>query len=89
MLENFFLLNFVSADVGVKADNLFSDSLLNNLLQSVKSAAADKEYISSVKLNELLMRMLPAALRRNVCNSSLKNFQQCLLYTFTANVSGD
>ena len=33
--------------------------------------------------------MLSSSLRRNACHSSLQNFQKCLLYTFTGNITGD
>src|SRR5699024_8064251 len=43
--------------------------------------------ISGIELNELLVRMLAAALRWNGGNRSFQDFQQCLLYTFARDVT--
>ena len=35
------------------------------------------------------MRMLSSTLRRNTCNSAFQNFQKCLLYTLSGNITSD
>ena len=35
------------------------------------------------------MRMFTSTLRRNACNCTFKDLQECLLYTFTGYISGD
>ena len=52
---------FLALDLSAKTDALLIQALLNDLLDTVKSAAADEEDVFGVDLNELLVRMLPAA----------------------------
>lgn len=80
-----FRLLFFAAE----AYRLFAVSLLDYLLQSVKSAAADKEDIFRIYLNEILSRVLSAALRRHICHSALENLQQCLLDALARNIACD
>ena len=61
-------------DLSIKADGAGADALFHDLLQTVKGAAADKEDIGGVDLDQLLMRMLSASLRRNAGNGSLQEF---------------
>ena len=56
---------------------------------AVKGAAADKEDIFGVYLNELLIRVLSAALRGNIGNRTLKYLEQRLLNALARNVAGD
>ena len=80
-----FRLLFFAAE----AYRLLAVSLLDYLLQSVKSAAADKEDIFRIYLNEILSRVLSAALRRHICHSALENLQQCLLDALARNIACD
>src|SRR6266481_2065094 len=61
----------------------------NDILKPNKSAATDKKNISGVHLEEFLLRVLPAALRRDARHRSFNNLQQGLLYPFTRNVPGN
>ena len=63
--------------------------LLDDFIQTVKRAAADEQDILGVHLNELLMGMLPAALRRYVGHGSLHDLQQRLLHALAGNVTGN
>ena len=40
-------------------------------------------------MNELLLRMLAASLRRNIDDTSFQKFQQCLLHALSRNVAGN
>ena len=79
----------LSLDVGPKADALLIQALFNNFFQPVERAAADKEDVLRVHLDEFLMGMLPAALGRNVGHGPLHNFQQRLLHPLPGNVPGN
>src|SRR6266851_6431998 len=59
-------------------DRAAADSLLDNLLQPVESAAADEQDVGGVDLDEILVRVLAAALRRDVGDRALEDLQQRL-----------
>ena len=59
------------------------------LVQTVKGTAADEQDVGGVDLDELLLRVLAAALRRHVADSSLQDLQQCLLYALAAHIASD
>ena len=73
----------------IKADRLSVGTVLDDLFQSFKCSAADKEDVCGIDLKQFLMRMLSSSLRRNRSNRTLQDFQQCLLHTFTGHISGD
>ena len=56
---------------------------------SVKGATTDKQYITRIHRNILLIRMLTASLRRYIDYRALQQFQQSLLYAFTTHVTGN
>ena len=74
---------------GIKADGALIGALFDDLVQTVERATADKEDVGGVHLNHFLLRMLPAALRRNIGNGAFQNFQKRLLHTLAGNVPGD
>ena len=74
---------------GAEAETGITHSLLHYLFETLKGACTDKENIGSVDLDKLLLRMLSSALGRYIGNSTLKNFQKCLLNTLTANITGN
>ena len=51
-------------------------ALLDMLFQPVERAAADKQDVFRVNLNELLLWMLPSALGRHIADSALQDLQQ-------------
>ena len=59
------------------------------LVQTIKGTAADEQDVGGVDLDELLLRVLTAALRRHVADSALQDLQQCLLYALAAHIAGD
>ena len=49
----------------------------------------DKQDVLRVDLDELLLRVLAAAVGRHIADRARDDFQQCLLHTLTAHVAGD
>ena len=76
-------------DLAAEADGGFAVSLLDDLFESVKRAATDEENILRIHLNEILSRVLSAALGRYVGNRTLEDLQKRLLYALARNVAGD
>ena len=68
---------------------LFSERLLDDLLQPGERAAADEQDVARVDLQELLLRMLAAALRRHDGHRAFDQLQQRLLHAFARHVAGD
>src|SRR5699024_3414285 len=63
----------LALELGVEADAPLVGAPLDDLLQAVKSAAADEEDVPGVDLDELLVGMLSAALRGNVGHGALQD----------------
>src|SRR6202790_1528488 len=61
----------------------------DDLLQAGEGAAADEEDVGGVDLQELLLRMLAAALRRHGGNGAFHDLQQRLLHALARDVPGD
>src|SRR4051794_4351025 len=76
-------------DLAPEADGVLADALGDDLVEAGKRAAADEEDVRRVDREELLVRMLAAALRRNRCDSALENLQQRLLHALTRHVTRD
>ena len=66
-----------------------TDPFLHNLVQPNKSAAADEENLLGVYLDVFLVRVFPAALRRNVARAAFEDLEQRLLHAFARNVPCD
>ena len=49
--------------------------MLDDLIEPVERAAADEQDVRRVDLDKLLLRMLAPALRGNVCDRTLKDFE--------------
>ena len=61
----------------------------NHFIQTGKRTATNKQDLGGINLQKFLLRMLTPALRWNGSNSTFDQFQQCLLYAFTGNVTGN
>src|SRR3954469_16410849 len=61
----------------------------DDLLQPRERAATDEEDVGGVDLQELLLRMLAATLRRNRCHGAFHDLQQGLLHALAGHVAGD
>ena len=76
-------------DVRAEAEHLLADAVLDDLLDAVKGAAADEEDVGGVDLDELLVGVLAAALRRDGGHGPLQDLEQCLLHALARDVAGD
>src|SRR5439155_6904823 len=72
-----------------KADRGRASTRGDDLLETRERAAADEEDVRGVDLQELLLRMLATALRRNRGNRALHDLQKRLLHAFARDVAGD
>src|SRR5581483_3614826 len=61
----------------------------DDLLQTRECTAANEQDVGSVHLQELLLWMLPAALRRYRGDSALNQLQQRLLHAFAGHVASN
>ena len=58
-------------------------------LYALERTTADKEYVLGVDVDEFLLGMLAATLRRNIDNIALKEFQHSLLHSLSGHVARD
>src|SRR5579859_96262 len=72
-----------------EADRAPADALLDDLLEPVERATADEQDVGGVDLDEILVRVLAPALRRNVGDRALEDLQQRLLHALAADVARD
>ena len=68
---------------------LAADAPLDDLLEADERAAADEQDVGRVDLQELLLRVLAAALGRHVGDGALDDLQQRLLHALAGDVAGD
>ena len=76
-------------DVGLEAERLLAGAPLDLLVEADERAAADEQDVRRVDLEELLVRVLAPALRRNVGDGAFEDLQQRLLDAFARHVAGD
>ena len=76
-------------DVGLEAERLLADAALDLLVEADEGAAADEQDVGRVDLEELLVRVLAAALRRHVGDRAFEDLQQRLLDAFARHVARD
>ena len=67
----------------------FAGTLTDHLLQAFERPTTDEEDVRGVDLDEILVRVLAAALRRDAGHGSLDDLQQRLLNTLAGDVAGD
>ena len=77
--------------VGLEADRpaVVREAPLDDLVQPLEGAAADEEDVRGVDLDEVLVRVLAAALRRHVGDGALDDLEQRLLHALAGDVAGD
>ena len=61
----------------------------NDFVETGKGTAADEQDIGCIHLQEFLLRMLTATLRRHRSNSAFHDLQQCLLNALTRHIACD
>src|SRR5260370_35601684 len=69
-----------------EADLLLADAVFDQPLEAVEGATAYEEDVGGVDLDEVLVRVLASALRRDVRNGALEDLEQRLLNPFPGHV---
>src|SRR3989440_5278919 len=77
------------AHLGGEADTALLRPVENDLLEAREGAAANEQDIAGVDLQEFLLRVLAAALRRDRRDRALDELQQRLLHALARDVAGD
>ena len=75
--------------IGHEPHGLLAGAGVDDVLQAVKSPAANKQDVGSVYLDKFLLGMLPAAFGRNRSHRAFNNFQQRLLDALSGNIPGN
>src|SRR5262249_21491188 len=75
--------------VGLEAHRLLAEPARDLFVQTDEGAAADEEDVGRVDLEELLVRMLAPALRRDVGDGALEDLEQRLLHALARDVARD
>src|SRR5215471_16323806 len=82
LAENFARLAILRRQhLGAEADGGRPPARRDDLLEPVEGAAADEQNVGGVDLQELLLRMLAAALRRHRRDGAFHDLEQRLLHT--------
>ena len=74
---------------GAEADAALADAGRDDVLEPRERAGHDEQHVGRVDLDELLVRVLAAALRRNRGDRALEDLQQRLLHALAGDVAGD
>src|ERR1019366_8598034 len=80
---------FLALDVGAEAERRLTRAPLDDLLETDERAAADEEDVGRVDLQEILLRVLSAALGRHVGDGALDDLEERLLHALARDVAGD
>ena len=72
-----------------KPDALVADPALDDLVEAGERTTADEQDVRGVDLDELLVRVLAAALRRHGGGGALQDLQQRLLHALPRDVARD
>src|SRR5690606_25744427 len=75
--------------LGAEAQTLLAGARLDDPLQAGEGATDDEEHVARVDLDELLVRVLAAALWRHRRGGALEDLQQRLLDPLPGDVPGD
>ena len=75
------------ANFAFKADGSAAFALFNDFIQTVESAAADKQDVFRIDADEFLIGVLASALRGNIRDSAFQNFEQGLLNALTGYIA--
>src|SRR5262245_60646505 len=74
-------------DVGLEPQRLLADAAFDLLVEPDEGAAADEQDVGRVDLEELLVRMLAPALRRDVGHRAFEDLEQRLLHALARHVA--
>src|SRR5205085_11091267 len=78
-----------SGDVRAEADRFALQAVGNDLLEARERTAADEQDVGRIDLQELLLRMLAATLRRNRRRRAFHELQKRLLDALAGHVARD
>src|SRR5580692_2967415 len=88
--EDLALLSILGRDdLGAEADRAWPAARRNNLLEASEGAATDEQDAGGVDLQEFLLRMLAATLRRHTRHRAFHDLEQRLLHALARYVAGD
>jgi hypothetical protein len=79
----------LGANIGAETDRGLLAACRDDLVEAGKCATADEQDVGRVDLQEFLLRMLAAALRRNGGNRAFHDLQKRLLDALARHVAGD
>ncbi len=79
----------VALDRRAEPDARLVHPRFDDLVEPHEGAAADEQDVRRVDLEELLLWMLPATLRRNVRDRAFDDLQERLLHALTGDVASD
>ena len=83
------VLFFLGLDFRAETHGLLAGAVLDDLFDAVEGSAADEQDVGRVDLDELLMRVLAAALRRHAGSGAFQYLQQRLLHALAGHVPCD
>src|SRR3954470_21347106 len=90
MLESLARLALVGrGDMGAEADRFALQAVGDDFFQARERAAANEQDVGRVDLQEFLLRVLAAALRRNAGGRAFHQFQELLLDALARYVARD
>jgi hypothetical protein len=75
--------------LGTETEATLADAIRDDALQTGEGSRHDEQHVGGVDLDELLMRVLAATLRRNRRLRALEDLQQCLLHALARHVARD
>ena len=70
----------LALDVGAEAEPRLAEATLDDLVEADERAAADEQDVGRVDLQEVLLRVLAAALGRHVGDRALDDLEERLLH---------
>src|SRR5690606_34324537 len=80
---------FRRADVSAETDRRAAAAGRDDLVEAGEGAAADEQDVGRVHLQEFLLRVLAATLRRHGGDRAFHDLQQRLLNALARNIAGD
>ena len=89
MAQDLAVVAVLAVHLGSEADPALADPALDQLVETGERPATDEQDVRGVDLDELLMRVLAAALGRHRGGGALEDLQECLLHAFARHVTRD
>ena len=74
---------------GLEADSLLPDPAFDDFLDALERSSADEEDVRRIEGDEFLVRVFPAAARRDVCDGAFEDLQKRQLDALAGYIAGD